>query len=134
MKKQSTGSKTEGRSAKATQTVEEYFSSVAEPARSELVKLRALIQSSLPPSTTEIISYGVPAFNGKKVLVWYAAFKAHCSLFPSAAVIEQFKNELEGYVVSKGTVQFPLDKPLPASLIRKMVKARVAQSEVKPGT
>lgn len=134
MKKQSGGTKTEGRSARAAKTVEEYFSSVPEPARSELEKLRALIQSSLPPSTTEVISYAIPAFKGKKVLVWYAAFKGHCSLFPTAAVIEQFKDELEGYVVSKGTVQFPLGKRLPTSLIRKLVKARLAQSEAKAGT
>ena len=55
----------------------------------------------------------------------------HCSLFPAAAVIEKFKNELKGYTVSKGTIQFPTDKPLPAGLVKKMVKARVAQIENK---
>jgi uncharacterized protein YdhG (YjbR/CyaY superfamily) len=63
------------------------------------------------------------------VLIWFAAFSNHCSLFPTAAVIEKFKSELKGFTISKGTIQFPTDKPLPAALVRKMVKARVAQIE-----
>jgi uncharacterized protein YdhG (YjbR/CyaY superfamily) len=62
------------------------------------------------------------------VLVWYAAFSDHCSLFPTAAVIEKFKNELEGFSTSKGTIHFPMDKPLPIVLIKKLVKARVARA------
>ena len=65
------------------------------------------------------------------MLVWFAAFRDHCSLFPTAAVIEQFKNELKPYSISKGTIQFPTDKPLPSALVKKMVKARVAQIEGK---
>ncbi len=65
------------------------------------------------------------------MLVWYAAFSNHCSLFPTAAIIEEFKDELKGRTLSKGTVQFPTDKPLPAVLVKKMVKARVAQIESK---
>jgi uncharacterized protein YdhG (YjbR/CyaY superfamily) len=63
--------------------------------------------------------------------VWFAAFSDHCSLFPTAAVIEEFKNELKGLTTSKGTIHFPTDKPLPTALIKKMVKARVAQNESK---
>ncbi len=63
--------------------------------------------------------------------MWFAAFARHCSLFPTASVIEKFKNELKGYTISKGTIQFPADKPLPAALIQKMVKARVAEVEGK---
>jgi uncharacterized protein YdhG (YjbR/CyaY superfamily) len=63
------------------------------------------------------------------VLVWYAAFSNHCSLFPTAAVTEQFKNELKDFSTSKGTVHFPLDKPMPVALIKKLVKARVRQNE-----
>ena len=63
--------------------------------------------------------------------MWFAAFSDHCSLFPTAAVIEAFKNELKGFTTSKGTIQFPTDKPLPTALIKKMVKARVAQNESK---
>jgi uncharacterized protein YdhG (YjbR/CyaY superfamily) len=65
------------------------------------------------------------------VLVWFAAFSHHCSLFPTASVIEAFKNELKGFVISKGTIQFPADKPLPAALVKKLVKARIVQIERK---
>jgi len=65
------------------------------------------------------------------VLIWFAAFSNHCSLFPTAAVIEKFKKEVKGFTISKGTIQFPTDKPLPAALVKKMVKARVAQLESK---
>ena len=96
-----------------------------------MVEMRALIRSALPPEAIETISYRIPAFKHKKVLVWFAAFKNHCSLFPTAAPIEQFKGELTGFRISKGTIQFPLDKPLPAALIRKLVKARLEQSAGK---
>ena len=99
---------------------------VPEPAREVLIKMRATIRSAVPPESTEIISYGIPAFKDKKVVVWYAAFSDHCSLFPTASVIERFKDELRGFSVSKGTIQFPLAKPLPLALIKKLVKARVA--------
>ena len=113
------------------QTVDDYIAVCPEPGRAALKKLRAAIRSVLPREATEVISYRMPAFKLKRVLVWFAAFKSHCSLFPSAAVIEQFKDELKGFTVSKGTVQFPMDKPLPAALIRKLVKARLEQSEGK---
>jgi len=96
-----------------------------------LQQVRAAIRSAVPRETTEVISYGIPAFKYKGVLVWFAAFSNHCSLFPTAAVIERFREELKGFVISKGTIQFPTDKPLPAALIKKMVKARVAQVESK---
>jgi uncharacterized protein YdhG (YjbR/CyaY superfamily) len=94
-----------------------------------LNKMRAAIQSAVPPDATEVISYGIPAFKRKGVLVWFAAFENHCSLFPTAAVIEAFKNELKGFSTSKGTIRFPTDKSLPAALVKKMVRARVAQQE-----
>jgi uncharacterized protein YdhG (YjbR/CyaY superfamily) len=110
---------------------DEYLARVPEPAHSTLKKIRAAIRSALPPEATEVISYGMPAFKRKGVLVWFAAFSNHCSLFPTAAVIEAFKSELKGFVKSKGTIQFPVDKPLPAALVKKLVKARVAQIERK---
>ena len=90
-------------------------------------KVRAAIRSAAPAEATEAISYGMPAFKHKGTLVWFAAFSEHCSLFPTASVIEMFKSELKGYSISKGTIHFPTDKPLPAALVKKMVKARVAQ-------
>jgi uncharacterized protein YdhG (YjbR/CyaY superfamily) len=112
----------------APKTVDEYLADVSEPARGMLAKMRTLIRSALPPEATEIISYRMPAFKHKKVLVWFAAFSNHCSLFPTAATIEAFKDELKGFKTSKGTIHFPLDKPLPAALIKKIVKARLEQS------
>jgi uncharacterized protein YdhG (YjbR/CyaY superfamily) len=91
--------------------------------------MRAVIRSAVPPESTEVISYGMPAFKHKKVLVWFAAFSRHCSFFPTGAVMEAFKSELKGFSISKGTIQFPTDKPLPSVLVKKLVKARVAQSE-----
>ncbi|MGA8266910.1 MAG: DUF1801 domain-containing protein, partial [Candidatus Acidiferrales bacterium] len=87
------------------------------------------IRSTVPAGANETISYGIPAFKHKVVLVWFAAFSDHCSLFPTAAVIEKFKNELKAYSTSKGTIQFPANKPLPIALIKKIVKARVSQAD-----
>ncbi len=85
----------------------------------------------MPADATEVISYGMPAFKHNGVLVWFAAFSNHCSLFPTASVIEAFKSELKGFSISKGTIQFPANKPLPTALIKKLVRARVAQSKSK---
>jgi uncharacterized protein YdhG (YjbR/CyaY superfamily) len=115
----------------APRNVDEYLACVSEPTRSTLNKMRAVIRSVVPPEATEAISYGIPAFNYKGRLVWFAAFSKHCSLFPTAAVIEEFKKDLKGFTISKGTIQFPIDKPLPTALIKKLVKARVRQNENK---
>lgn len=111
--------------------VDEYLAAVPEPARSTLQKIRAAIRSAAPPEATEVISYRIPAFKYKGILMWYAAFSNHCSLFPTASIIEAFKDELKGCTLSKGTIQFPTDKPLPPALVKKMVRARVAQIESK---
>ncbi len=111
--------------------VDEYIAGVPEPARSTLNKIRAAIRSAVPPEAVETISYRMPAFKYKGVLVWYAAFSGHCSLFPTASIIEAFKDDLTGFSISKGTIHFPVDKPLPTALVRRMVKARVAQNENK---
>ncbi|HEV3255028.1 MAG TPA: DUF1801 domain-containing protein [Candidatus Acidoferrales bacterium] len=115
----------------APKTVDEYLARVPEPARSTLNKMRAVIRSAVPREATETISYRIPAFKHKGVLVWFAAFSDHCSLFPTASVIEAFKHELKGYTTSKGTIQFPTDKPMPAALVKKLVRARVTQNESK---
>jgi uncharacterized protein YdhG (YjbR/CyaY superfamily) len=132
MKKQKSG----GRSSRAKgrgvpKNVDEYLAGVPQPARSTLNKIRAAIRSAVPSEATEVISYGIPAFKHKGVLVWFAAFSNHCSFFPTASVIEASKNELKGFSTSKGTIHFPTDEPLPAALVKKMVKLRVAQIESK---
>lgn len=112
--------------------VEAYLAGVPEPARGTLDKVRATIRSAVPAEATECISYGMPAFRYKGALVGYAAFKGHCSFFPmSASLLDEYAEELKGARTSKGTVQFPLDKPLASALVKKMVKARVAQNEGK---
>jgi uncharacterized protein YdhG (YjbR/CyaY superfamily) len=120
---------TAARGGGAPKTVAQYLAAVPEPARTTLNKIRAAIRSAAPPEAVEAISYGMPAFKHKGVLVWFAAFANHCSLFPTAAIIEKFKSELKAYAISKGTIQFPTDKPLPTALLKKIVKARVAQIE-----
>lgn len=128
--KSRTGSSAQNRKP-IPKSIDEYLAGVPEPARSTLKTIRAVIRSAVPPEATETISYRIPAFKYKEVLVWFAAFSDHCSLFPTASVIEAFKKELAAYRTSKGTIHFPTDKPLPTPLLKKMVKARVAQVEDK---
>lgn len=114
----------------AAKTVDEYLAGLPEPAQSTLTRVRAVIRSVVPKNTTEVISYGIPMFKYNGVLVGYAAFAKHCSLFPTGSgVIEQFAKELKGYRTSRGTIQFPSDKPLPDALIKKIVKARVKENK-----
>jgi len=125
------GRRSAAKASSGPKNVDEYLARIPEPARSTLEKMRAAIRSAAPREATETISYGIPAFKYQGVLVWFAAFSDHCSLFPTAVVIETFKNELKSFSTSKGTIHFPTDKPLPAALVKKMVKARVAQIENK---
>ncbi len=132
MKKVKSGNRSSAAKGNAApKNVDEYLAGVPEPARSTLKKIRAAIRSAVPPEATETISYRIPAFKYKGVLVWFAAFSNHCSLFPTASVIEAFKNELKGFSTSKGTIHFPTDKPLPTALVKKLVKAQIAQNESK---
>jgi uncharacterized protein YdhG (YjbR/CyaY superfamily) len=111
-------------------TVEEYLARVPEPQRSTLEKVRAVIQSVLPPEATEVISYRIPCVKYKGMLVGYAAFTDHCSLFGmSGTLLGPLKEELKNYPTSKGTIRFAIDKPLPAPLIRKLVKSAIAEKE-----
>jgi len=110
--------------------IDEYLADVPEPARGTLQKIRAAIRSAVPREATEAITYRIPTFKYNGGLVAFAAFSNHCSLFPmSYAVIGAFKKELKGFEVSKGTIRFPVDKPLPATLVKKIVKARIAENE-----
>ena len=116
----------------APKNIDEYLAGIPEPGRSTLNKVRATIRSVVPKEATEAISYGMPAFKYKGPLVCFAAFSNHCSLFPmNASLIVTFKNELKDFETSKGTIHFPLDKPMPAALLKKLVKARVAENDNK---
>lgn len=117
------------RKGKAAKSVDEYLANTPEPARATLKHIRAVIRSVVPAETTEVISYGIPMFKYNGMLVGYAAFKKHCSLFPTGSgVLDPFEKELEGYRTSKGTIQFPPDEPLPDALLKKIVRARVKEN------
>src|SRR3981081_4521307 len=114
----------------APKSVDEYLANTPEPAQSTLKHVRAVIRSVVPAETTEVISYGIPMFKYRGMLVGYAAFKKHCSLFPTGSgVIKKFEKELKGFATSKGTIQFPVDKPPPSGLLKKIVKTRVAEND-----
>jgi|SRR5579885_3542410 len=113
------------------ETVEQYFASLAPDARKTLSKVREAIIAAAPDAE-ELIRYQIPSFRVHgAALVYYAAFKDHCSFFPANAntIFKQFKEELKGYEISKGTIRFPIDKPLPASLIKKIVRARASENK-----
>jgi uncharacterized protein YdhG (YjbR/CyaY superfamily) len=111
-------------------SVDEYLARVPEPARGTLKKTRALIRSVVPAEASEAISYGIPSFKYKGWLVGYAAFANHCSFFPGA-LPGKFANLLKRFPTSKGTIRFPVDRPLPAALVKKLVRARIAGNKLK---
>jgi uncharacterized protein YdhG (YjbR/CyaY superfamily) len=113
--------------------VHSYLAKVPEPARSTLEKVRKAIRAAVPEAE-EAISYQMPAFRYKgRFLVSYAAYKDHCSFFPmSGDVFSKHKDELkaaEAYMTGKGTLQFPLDKPLPSAIVKKIVKIRIKEMD-----
>ncbi len=108
--------------------VEEYLAAIpSEIARETLVKLRAIIRNEIPDAE-EVISYGMPMFKHHGMVIGYACFKKHSSLFPGGTV-ERFADKLNGYKTSKGTIQFPHDHLLPESLIREIVRNRYDENE-----
>ena len=120
--KKLTSSKT-AKKRKTPETPDDYLAGVEPGARATLQKVRQMIKAAAPKAT-EVISYGIPTFKlDGKMLVSYAAFKNHCSFFPGT-VINEFPEVLKAYETSKGTIRFPTDKPLPAALVKKIVKAR----------
>lgn len=113
-------------------TVDEYLAAVPEPQRTTLQKVRAAIQSVLPKEATEVISYRIPCVKYKGMLLGYAAFSEHCSLFGmSGTLLGPMKEDLKKYSTSKGTIRFAIDEPLPATLIKKLVKSAIAEKETR---
>jgi uncharacterized protein YdhG (YjbR/CyaY superfamily) len=109
--------------------VDAYLSRLPKESRATLEKLRRTVKSTVPEAV-EVISYQIPTFKYQgRMLVWYAGFAAHCSFFPGAGPISEHQSELESFQTSKGTIRFTTDHPLPASLIKKLVKTRVRLNE-----
>ena len=110
-------------------SVEDYLAALPEAPRAALEKLRKTIRAAAPEAT-ETISYQMPAFRQHgRFLVSYAAYKHHCSLFPaSAKVLDAHGEELKPYFSGKGTLRFTADKPIPASLVKKIVKTRIEET------
>jgi len=112
-------------------TVDEYLSRVSAEQRAALETLRRTIHSAIP-AAEECISYGMPGFrHDGKVVVWMGAAATHCAFYPGG-VVDQFEDELADFETAKGTIRFQPDAPLPAALVRKIVKMRLAQNATKP--
>ena len=112
--------------------IDEYIQGFPEETQKILQQLRAAIKKAAPKSE-EVISYAMPAFKQNGVLVYFAAYKNHIGFYPTSSGIEAFKDELSKYKSSKGAVQFPIDKPLPLTLISKIVKFRAVRDFEKGG-
>jgi uncharacterized protein YdhG (YjbR/CyaY superfamily) len=108
--------------------VDEYLAALDEPKRATLERLRTTILE-IVPEAEQGIAYGMPAFRlGGKAVVGFAAFKSHLSYFPhSGSVLPELSDDLLGYATSKGTLQFPIDKPLPKALVKKLIAVRRRQ-------
>ena len=116
---------------KAVTTVDEYLSLFSKEQRDALEKIRKIIKA-VAPKAEEVISYGMPGYKQNGMLVYFGGFKDHCSFFPASyAVIKQFADDLKNYKTSKGTVQFPLNKAIPSTVIKKMVLARIKENELR---
>jgi len=113
--------------AKAT-TIDEYLAALSDDKRAALEKLRQTIRRAAP-GAEEVISYRLPAFRLNGMLVAFGATANHCAFFPmSGSMVATFKDDLKDFDTSKGTIRFQPDKPLPVSLVRKIVKARIAEN------
>lgn len=105
--------------------IDEYLDKVSPAQRAELGRIRKLVKK-LVPEAEEAISYGIPAFKLRgKYLIFFAAFKNHMSVFPGAPI--GLKDKLKGYKLRKGTIQFTVEKPLPESIIKEIVRSRLAE-------
>jgi uncharacterized protein YdhG (YjbR/CyaY superfamily) len=110
-------------------TIDDYLAALGEDQRAALEQLRQIIRA-VAPGAEECISYGVPAFRQGRLLVGFGAAAKHCTFFlMNGSTVEAHRDDLKGYDTSKGAIRFPADQPLPAALVRKLVKARLAENE-----
>ncbi len=115
---------------KQFETIDEYIATFPEPVQKTLKKLRQTIKDSAPEAK-ETVSYQMPAFKLNGILVYFAVFKNHIGFYPTASGVSNFEKELTQYETSKGTIKFPIDKPIPLDLIRRIVTFRVKENMKK---
>lgn len=115
---------------KEYKTVDEYIAFFPNNLQIKLQELRQTIRESAPDAE-EVISYGMPAYRLSGILVYFAAFKNHIGFYPTSSGVEAFREELSDYETSKGTIRFPLNKPIPLELVTKIVKFRVDENMCK---
>jgi uncharacterized protein YdhG (YjbR/CyaY superfamily) len=108
--------------------VDAYIKAAPKEARAKLLEVRRIIKATAPEAV-EGISYRIPYYNFHGALVWFAAFKNHIGIFLRPPVIAEHKRELKGYETTKSAVHFSMNKPIPAELIRRLIKARIAKNE-----
>jgi uncharacterized protein YdhG (YjbR/CyaY superfamily) len=113
---------------KGFKTTDEYIASFPNNVQGALQQIRQAIKESAPQAQ-EVISYSMPAFKQNSILVWFAAFKNHIGFFPKVSALDAFKVQLSSYQTSKGTIRFPLDKPIPVDLVKDIVKFRVKETQ-----
>jgi uncharacterized protein YdhG (YjbR/CyaY superfamily) len=111
----------------AAKTIDEHIQTFAPETQAILEKVRQTIKS-VAPQATEAISYGIPTFRLNGNLVHFAGYAHHVGFYPGSEAIEVFREEIKGYKTSRGTIQFPLDKPIPYDLIKKITEFRVQRS------
>ena len=109
------------------ESVDQYIGTFPASTKKLLKEMRRTIKDAAPDAE-ELISYNMPAFKQEGMLVYYAGYNAHIGFYPVSSAIVKFKKDLDGYELSKGTIRFPLDKPLPLSLVAKIVKFRVQEN------
>jgi uncharacterized protein YdhG (YjbR/CyaY superfamily) len=113
-------------------TMTEYINAAPKEARAKLREMRSCIRKAAP-GATESIKWGMPAFSHRRILVMFAAFKNHIGFFPTPSAVKAFAKNLSKYKFGKGSIQFPLEEPLPLPLIRKITEFRVRESLKKDG-
>ncbi|HEV7231568.1 MAG TPA: DUF1801 domain-containing protein [Bacteroidia bacterium] len=113
--------------AQKPQHVDEYIAGYPKDVQTKLQEVRKAIRKTAPKAE-EIMSYGMPAYKWNGILVWFGAHTNHIGLYPRASGIEAFSKELSGYKSAKGSVQFPLDEPMPIALIIKIIKFRLDEN------